>query len=313
MKVEVEITDTYFDSFAMLGTTVQKRINRLKEKLSNSLESPGIHKEPLGNDLVSLRGSQSIRVIAQEGENKIILLYVGQHDDAYEWAEKRKKRDDLTQRFYRSVSVELSDPETPLIADEKTQDTHPFTKELLEKLTRSGTPEYLIRSFESCRDEDSFMTCVETMPEADGNRILASYLGEDTPRHDASENKRPATVVESDLPIRPSSPPIVTLKKPVLDVDGVGQKGVVDEILQSRKIETTYESTRLLFKRGVIEALEPTQSFRVIVKNVGIYEMTQSDFYRVFANIPQTRSWQEYGIYHSSAPPQKSEQFRVKE
>jgi hypothetical protein len=72
----------------------------------------------------------------------------------------------------------------------------------------------------------------------------------------------------------------------------------------------TYKFSRLCFKRDVIEALAPRDSFRVETP-IGAFQMTQADFHRVFPNVTQSRSYLEGGLYHYRTLPSQAEQFRV--
>jgi hypothetical protein len=72
----------------------------------------------------------------------------------------------------------------------------------------------------------------------------------------------------------------------------------------------TYKFSRLCFKRDLIEALSPNDSFRVETP-IGAFQMTQADFHRVFPNVTQSRSYLEGGLYHYRTLPSHAEQFRV--
>jgi len=72
----------------------------------------------------------------------------------------------------------------------------------------------------------------------------------------------------------------------------------------------TYKFSRLCFKRDLIEALGPNDSFRVETP-IGTFQMTQTDFRRVFPNVTQSRSYLEGGLYHYRTLPSHAEQFRV--
>jgi hypothetical protein len=78
----------------------------------------------------------------------------------------------------------------------------------------------------------------------------------------------------------------------------------------SNEFVTTYKFSRLCFKRDVIEALGPTDTFRVETP-VGTFQMTKADFYRVFPNVVQSRSYLSDGIYHYRKLPGRAEEFRV--
>lgn len=72
----------------------------------------------------------------------------------------------------------------------------------------------------------------------------------------------------------------------------------------------TYKFSRLCFKRDVIEALAPNDSFRVETP-IGVFQMTQGDFHRVFPNVTRSRSYLAGGLYHYRTLPSRAEQFRV--
>lgn len=72
----------------------------------------------------------------------------------------------------------------------------------------------------------------------------------------------------------------------------------------------TYEHNRLCFLAEMIEPLQPDESFRVRA-NCGVFQMTKTDFQRVFANVAASKSYRLRGIYHYPYPPGKAEQFRL--
>jgi hypothetical protein len=80
---------------------------------------------------------------------------------------------------------------------------------------------------------------------------------------------------------------------------------------EAARPESTYEFSRLCFKRDVIEALAPQDAFRVVTP-VGTFQMTKADFQRVFSNVAESRSYLEDGIYHYPKLPSRAEEFRVK-
>lgn len=71
-----------------------------------------------------------------------------------------------------------------------------------------------------------------------------------------------------------------------------------------------YRAARLTFKRDVIEPLSPNEAFRVVTPS-GTFEMTKADFYRVFSNVPLTRSYREAGNYNYATLPRAAAQFLV--
>ncbi|MGH9414324.1 MAG: hypothetical protein ACRD0Y_11375 [Terriglobales bacterium] len=69
-------------------------------------------------------------------------------------------------------------------------------------------------------------------------------------------------------------------------------------------------SSRLCFKRDVIEPLAWDQPFEVVTR-FGTYRFTKRQFYEAFPNIPATRSYREQGYYNGAKLHLKAERFRV--
>jgi hypothetical protein len=73
-----------------------------------------------------------------------------------------------------------------------------------------------------------------------------------------------------------------------------------------------YSFSRLCFKSDVIEQLEPADHFRVDTPD-GSFQMSKEEFYRDFANVIESKSYREGGVYHYPAPPQHTLKFLVLE
>ena len=73
-----------------------------------------------------------------------------------------------------------------------------------------------------------------------------------------------------------------------------------------------YKSSRLCFKADLIEPLNDNDSF-VVHTPSGIFKLTKADFYRVFSNVIETKSYQEGRIYSCKTPPKRAMQFLVSE
>lgn len=71
-----------------------------------------------------------------------------------------------------------------------------------------------------------------------------------------------------------------------------------------------YTSNRLCFKADLIEPLKHNDSFIVRTPN-GTFKFTKTDFYRVFSNVIETKSYQESRIYSYKYPPKRAMQFLI--
>jgi len=92
--MEFRIADTFTDSLAKLTGEEQKVVKTTAFDLQLSPSNPGMsfHKLDRARDksFWSVRASKDIRLIVHRTEASLMLCYVGHHDDAYQWAERRK-------------------------------------------------------------------------------------------------------------------------------------------------------------------------------------------------------------------------------
>jgi hypothetical protein len=73
-----------------------------------------------------------------------------------------------------------------------------------------------------------------------------------------------------------------------------------------------YSSTRLLFKRDIIEPLKWEEKFQVFASNDNsTFEMTKREFYDIFSNVVKTKSYLNKGNYNYPKTPFKALQFIV--
>lgn len=94
MGMEFRIADTFTDSLARLTGEEQKAVKTSAFDLQLDPASPGmqLHKLDRAKDKCfwSVRVSRDLRLIVHKTEASFLLCYVGHHDKAYEWAERRK-------------------------------------------------------------------------------------------------------------------------------------------------------------------------------------------------------------------------------
>ena len=69
-----------------------------------------------------------------------------------------------------------------------------------------------------------------------------------------------------------------------------------------------YESSRLLFRAAVIEALKPDEPLCIITP-MGTFKMTKADIHRVFDNVVRSSAYRDRGYYHYPTVPQKALPF----
>jgi mRNA-degrading endonuclease RelE of RelBE toxin-antitoxin system len=92
--MEFRIADTFTDSLTRLTNDEQKAVKTTAFDLQLNPAHPSLqfHKldKPKDKRFSSIRVSSDIRVIVHRTDSSMLLCYVGHHDDAYSWAERRK-------------------------------------------------------------------------------------------------------------------------------------------------------------------------------------------------------------------------------
>jgi hypothetical protein len=94
LAMEFRIADTFTDSLARLTGDEQKTVKTTAFDLQLNPAHPSLqfHKldKPRDKRFWSVRVSSDIRLIVHRSEESLLLCYAGHHDDAYNWAERRK-------------------------------------------------------------------------------------------------------------------------------------------------------------------------------------------------------------------------------
>ena len=92
--MQFRIADTFTSSLARLPNEQQRAAKTTAFDLQTNPAHPGLsmHRLAVAKDphFWSARVSQDIRIILHRAGENVVLCYVGRHDDAYRWAERRK-------------------------------------------------------------------------------------------------------------------------------------------------------------------------------------------------------------------------------
>jgi mRNA-degrading endonuclease RelE of RelBE toxin-antitoxin system len=92
--MEFRIADTFTESLARLMGDEQKAVKTTAFDLQLNPANPGMsfHRLDKAKDknFWSVRVDRDIRLIVHRSHSSLLLCYVGHHDDAYDWAERRK-------------------------------------------------------------------------------------------------------------------------------------------------------------------------------------------------------------------------------
>ncbi len=92
--MDFRIADTFIDSLAKLSGDEQKAVKTTAFDLQANPSQPGLSFHKLGKardpNFWSVRANRDVRIIVHRRGNSLLLCYVDHHDDAYQWAERRK-------------------------------------------------------------------------------------------------------------------------------------------------------------------------------------------------------------------------------
>src|ERR1017187_3329610 len=92
--MEFRIADTFTGSLTKLTGDEQKAVKTAAFDLQLNPAQPSLqfHKLDKAKDphFWSVRVSRNVRVIVHRTEGSLLLCYAGHHDEAYQWAERRK-------------------------------------------------------------------------------------------------------------------------------------------------------------------------------------------------------------------------------
>ena len=92
--MDLRIANTFTDSLAKLTGTEQKAAKTAAFDLQMNPAQPGLQFHKLAKtkdpNFWSVRVNNDVRIIAHRSQSSLVLCYVDHHDNAYQWAERRK-------------------------------------------------------------------------------------------------------------------------------------------------------------------------------------------------------------------------------
>jgi plasmid maintenance system killer protein len=92
--VNFHLASTFVDSLARIPAQDQKAAKASALDLQLDPSSPGLqfHRIERSKDanFWSIRVNRDLRIIVHKTASSLLLAYVGHHDDAYDWAERRR-------------------------------------------------------------------------------------------------------------------------------------------------------------------------------------------------------------------------------
>lgn len=162
--IKVAISADFLSSFASLPRQVQKKVTEFINKFKTNSKSTGINLEKIkdGTDknMCSVRIDDTYRgiLLRQAEANVYLLLWVDHHDEAYEWA--RRKRCEINKRTGSIQIFDVQEVSDPVSTDVKGI----FDDFKTEDLLKIGVPECLCDYLKSLKTQEIFYKYADTFP-----------------------------------------------------------------------------------------------------------------------------------------------------
>lgn len=179
------LASTFNDSLLKLTGEEQKAVKTTAFDLQLNPASPGMsfHKLDKAKDknFWSIRVSRDIRIIVHKSSADLLLCYVGHHDDAYKWAERRKL--ETHPKTGAAQIVEIRETVQEIMVPVYVESTQaPLNKPEIfktfsdEELMAYGVPEEWLGDVKKA-DEDSILELVDHLPEEAAEALLELATG----------------------------------------------------------------------------------------------------------------------------------------
>ena len=183
------IADTFTDSLARLRGDEQKAVKTTAFDLQMDPANPGMkfHKLDRARDpnFWSVRASRDLRLIVHRSNQSLLLCYVGHHDDAYRWAERRRLERHPKTGAAQLVEVRETVEEIRVPRYVDTPEPAPKPKQPLanidsDQLLSYGVPSEWAKDLLQA-DEDGVLELVSHLPAEAAEAVLALASGERPP------------------------------------------------------------------------------------------------------------------------------------
>ena len=155
------LSDTFYEAVLSLPKKIQSKVIAFQKKFRENNAANGIHLEPIAqfkdNALRSARVDDNYRaIIGVLGDDTYHLLYVGTHEDAYNWGIRKRFAWNEHTQSCQLITVTESEEIVSKTTPDKTEDV--FFKDVTDdKLLAIGVPQELlgkVRAIQSLDDLD---------------------------------------------------------------------------------------------------------------------------------------------------------------
>jgi mRNA-degrading endonuclease RelE of RelBE toxin-antitoxin system len=180
--MEFRIAKTFEESLSRLTNEEQKSAKITVTDLQLNPLAPGLsfHKLDRAQDpnFASVRISRDLRLIVHQLQGNLLICYVGHHDDAYQWAERRKLAVHPTTGAAQIVEIRevVQDVIIPNYIVEDRPKPRLFTKVSDAALLGYGVPPEWLSEVRNAT-EDTYLFVAEHLPEEAAEALLELAIG----------------------------------------------------------------------------------------------------------------------------------------
>ena len=189
------LADSFTAALSRLAGDEQKQVKLTVFDLQTEPDRPGLQFHRIDNskdpNFWSVRVSRDMRIIVHKTAGSLLIAYVGHHDDAYRWAERRRiethpktgalqiveireRVEEVTTRLPAQQAFEFGQPIEVPLAPATPAGTPLFAKLGRDDLLSVGVPEDWIADVRAA-DEDGFLGLADHLP-AEAAEALLQYV-----------------------------------------------------------------------------------------------------------------------------------------
>jgi hypothetical protein len=207
------LADSFTAALSKLTGDEQKQVKLTVFDLQTAPDRPGLQFHRIDNskdpNFWSVRMSRDIRIIVHKTAGSLLIAYVGHHDDAYRWAERRRiethpktgalqiveireRVEEVTTRLAAQHAFEFGQPIEVPLAPATAAGAALFAKLGRDDLLSVGVPEDWIADVQAA-DDDGFLALTDHLP-AEAAEALLQYVS-------SGVLKRPAQAAPGASPL----------------------------------------------------------------------------------------------------------------
>jgi superfamily I DNA/RNA helicase/mRNA-degrading endonuclease RelE of RelBE toxin-antitoxin system len=180
--VDFLISDTFAKSLSKLDSTHQKKAKQAAFEFQLNPKHPSFKYHRIERakvtDFWSARVNSDIRLVIHQSDGQFILCYVAHHDDAYDWAERRRMEVHPNTGAAQLVELKsiVEEHRAPFVPNQESTESNLFSNQADDDLLALGVPRDWIDAVRSC-DEDDLLELADKLPEEAVERLLTIATG----------------------------------------------------------------------------------------------------------------------------------------